>query len=265
MTLLRATLLVAAFAAPAVASAQTAAPPVSPWGTPAPGLAMPLPPPPAAAESDAAQSFERLRGTIAWFQDEERTQRRAVIITGSAVGAVGLGVGVGLMLRGTRSDPMYGLFIGAAGLGFVLGSTLSLLLPDEMSPVRDAMENARRANRSAEHALAVTEAAWSRQATRGRRVRRIGGAVMLGTGLAGMIAGAVLMFTYRGSGTLRPAMSTLSMGLGATFAVAGAGLTFAPSYVEQGWEVYRRARGLPLEIGVTPLQGGAMVGVGGEF
>lgn len=264
MTLLRASLFAAALATPTLATAQTPAQPVSPWGTPAPGLTAALPPPPpaGAVEPDAAQTLDRLRGTILWFQDAERTQRRAVMITGAGLGAVGIGVGVGLMLRGTRSDPQYGLFIGAAGLGFVLGSTLALLLPDEMSPVRDAVGNTQG---SARHVLDVTEAAWSQQATRGRRARRIGGAVLLGTGIVAMIAGAALMFTYRGSGTLRPAMSTLSMGLGATFAMAGAGITFAPGYVEQGWEVYRRTRGLPLEVGVAPVPGGAMVGVGGTF
>lgn len=268
-------LALACLSLPAAARAQAAgAPPPAPWETaaPIPALRTPGVPvaPPAAqstdAEGDGATALTRLQGTLAWFEGNQRSMRLAVGITGIAAGAAAMVTGGLLFDRGRRNDDIYGLAIGAGGFGMILGSAIGFFLNDTLQPVREALEASSGAGFTPAQRVAAAEAEWARRAERSRRFRRIGGPVVLGLGAVLMAGGVALVLTREGSSsTTLHATGTLAIATGALSAVAGAGILFAPDPLEQSWEVYRRARGIGVDLAVAPVPGGAMAAVGGVF
>lgn len=269
-------LALACLSLPAAARAQTAgAPPPPPWETAArapatlPALRTPGAPPAVSAidpEGDGSTALARLQGTLAWFEGNQRSMRLAVGITGIAAGAAAIVTGAVLIDRGRRNDEIYGLMIGAGGFGMILGSAIGFFLNDPLQPVRDALEASAGAGFTPAQRVAAAEAEWARRAERSRRVRRIGGSVVLGLGAVVMAGGVALALTREsGSATTLHATGTLAIATGALSAVAGAGILFAPDPVEQSWEVYRRARGIGVDLAVAPVPGGAMAAVGGVF
>ena len=272
-------LALACLSLPAAARAQTAgAPPPPPWETaapapapaPAPALRTPGAPPAVSAidtEGDGSTALARLQGTLAWFEGNQRSMRLAVGITGIAAGAAAIVTGAVLIDRGRRNDEIYGLMIGAGGFGMILGSAIGFFLNDPLQPVRDALEASAGAGFTPAQRVAAAEAEWARRAERSRRFRRIGGSVVLGLGAVVMGGGVALALTRESSSssTTLHASGTLAIVTGALSAAAGAGSLFAPDPLEQSWEVYRRARGIGVDLAVAPVPGGAVATVGGVF
>jgi len=82
-----------------------------------------------------------------------------------------------------------------------------------------------------------------------------------------MMAGgtALLLTRESGSSTINHATGALALTSGSLFAVSGAGILFSPDVMEQSWEVYRRTRGIGVDLALAPVPGGAMAGVSGMF
>jgi hypothetical protein len=171
-----------------------------------------------------------------------------------------------LIDRGRRNDEVYGIAIGAGGFGMILGSAIALFLSDPLQPVRATLETSARGGFTPAQQLAAAEAEWGRRAERSRRVRRIGGPIVIGLG-ALMAGGGAALLIARGSSsaTTTYAIGTMALASGGLAAVAGAGILFTPDPVEQGWEVYRRTRGIGVDLALAPVPGGAMAAVGGVF
>jgi len=262
-----------------VASAQTAAVPPPPWetGVQSPPLGAATPPPPRTlvapstarvvdGEGEAERALARLRSTLVWFEGNHHSMRLAIGISGIAAGAAGVVVGGLLLDKGRRNDITYGLAIGAGGLGMLIGSAVTLAMSDFLQPVRDALTSSAQRGASPGRSLAVAEAEWGRRAERSRRFRRIGGPIIIGLGVALMAGGTALLLTREsGSSTLNHATGTLALLSGALSATSGAGILFAPDPLEQSWEVYRRTRGIGVDLALAPVPGGAMAGVSGTF
>lgn len=264
-------LALALVALPAAARAQTAEVPPPPWETAAlPAPARPLGPPRALQaadpEAEGGASLARLRSTLAWFEGNHRSMRLSMGITGIVAGAAAMVTGGLLLDRDRRNDAVYGMAIGAGGLGVIVGSSINLAMGDMLQPVRDSLEASERAGLSPADRLAAAEAEWARRADRSRRFRRVGGPILLGLGGL-MLAGGMALLISRAGGSETLAYATGTMGItgGALTAVAGAGILFAPDPLEQSWEVYRRARGIGVDLALAPVPGGAMAGVSGTF
>ncbi len=276
MRSLRFCLSLGCLALPAVASAQTAAVPPPPWETAAPPAPTAPPPPrprvaPAAAqvtdgESDEARALARLRSTLVWFEGNHQSMRLAMGISGIVAGAAGVVTGGLLLDQGRRNDVIYGLGIAGGGLGMILGAALTLVFNDALQPVRDSLTASAASGFTPGQTLAAAEAEWARRAERNRRFRRIGGPISIGLGVALMAGGTALLFTNeRGSSTLNHATGTFALVTGAFSVMSGAGIIFSPDPLEQSWEVYRRTRGVGVDLALAPVAGGAMVGVSGTF
>jgi len=81
-----------------------------------------------------------------------------------------------------------------------------------------------------------------------------------------MAGGTALLFTREsGSATTYHATGTIALAGGALTAVSAAGILFSPDPLEQSWEVYRRTRGIGVDLALAPVPGGAMAGVSGTF
>lgn len=260
---LRFCLALACATAPAVASAQTAAVPPPPWET---GVQSPPQVAVADGEGEAERALARLRGTLAWFEGNHHSMRLAMGISGIAAGAASIVVGSLLIDRDKRNDFLYGLAIGSGGLGMIIGSAVTLAFNDFLQPVRDSLAASAQRGFTPDHSLGLAEAEWGRRAERSRRFRRIGGPIIIGLGVALMAGGTALLFTREsGSSTLNHATGTIVLLSGALSATSGAGILFAPDPLEQSWEVYRRTRGIGVDLALAPVPGGAMAGVSGTF
>ena len=255
-------LVVFATLAHTVSASAQPAPPPSPWGGPL------VAPPPAAASSDtAAARLRRLDAVLTWHADNERSRRLAVTVTGAVVGAVSLGVGLGLSSRDSSDDQVTGVFAASLGIGFLLGVGIGALLPRVWDRVLDPLREAQQRRERAEVIVARTESLWREVAERNRRARRVASVTLTAIGGASLLAGSVFLLatprrrsevsTYRASGVML-------LGTGAITGVLGASLLFTADPLEQSWEVYERASG-PITFGVAPLQDGAVAALGGTF
>ncbi len=244
---------------------------VAPWGASAGPDGLPPPPgatvaaSPLGAQPDAVARHRRLLDVLAWEEERQRLQRRTVLITGSVVGGISLALGIGLSTRDRSSDETAGAFVGALGVGTLLGVGLGALLPTAWSPVLDARDAAATEHLAPAEATARIESAWRTAAERNARAQRVGAWVFIVLGAATGLGGTGLLLSDPLDGVGRSgqrALGTTFVFAGSVLAITGAALMHSLDPVEHGWEVYHRSAP---SLGVAPLADGAAATVSGTF
>jgi hypothetical protein len=257
-TTLGLTLLLAV--SPAVAQTGVAPPAAAPWQGAAPPAA--APDDAAAQDAASARAVERLLATL----DADARERRALGLgVGLGGGAAAVGAGVWMLARDgapTWTDNA-GTYIGAAGVGLMLGGVLSAVLPAYLHELNDSWrETAGRpiAARRAHFGVVLDELA-----ERARAARMLAGRFSLGFGAAFVVA-ALITEAVVDDPRPGPSSPTLIAGLGGAFIMASSIPTLTMrSPVEHAAMFWRAGDARPAVrlagVSVLPTRGGALAGV----
>jgi hypothetical protein len=178
----------AAFLAGSAAGAQpvVVAPSATPWQDAAPPAAGPDD---AAVDAAAARAVERLLATL---QADDRDRRTLGLAVGVGGGAVVTGVGAWMLARGgSRSWELNaGSYVGAAGVGLMLGGVLNAVLPGYLHELSDSWRE------TAGQPVAVRRSHFGvvldELADKARAGRRFAGFASLGLGAAFIVTGVLL-------------------------------------------------------------------------
>ena len=249
-------------------AAQTAAPPSpadAPWTAPPPALATP---PVASAHDDAAEAeaVERLLATL----DADARERRVIgLAVGLGGGAATMGLGAWMLLR--RDAPRWeqnpGTYLGAAGVGLMLGGVLNAVLPPYLHELRDTWEQ------SAGLPVATRRARFGARldelANQARSARRVAGWLSLGLGATALAASGV---AYAARSDASDRFDSLSFVVGVSGAMLMAtsvpALTI-PSPIEHAQRFWRAGDARPsvrlAGLSVLPARGGAVASLALTF
>lgn len=271
----------AATAPPAPPAAPAPAPVVAPTasagGPNAPGVASAGFGGPVASPDDAAADLARLRALAERGQDPVRSYRLGGGLTGLGLGAVAIPVGAVMM--GRDSGSIGGGVVLGAGIGSVVGGALVLtgLFDDSpYSAVTAAIAREKAQGKDDRSALRAGEAELKKSVESIRSGRTIGGALIIGLGVASLGAGAVFgLGDFTGPKLERREQDAIAAGFfgyGILTTLVGIQTLLFPTPVESAWDGYsaakRTAQVGPRLVGVGggPLPGGgASVGLTGLF
>lgn len=239
--------------------AQTAVAPssVAPWQ----GVVPPDPRPDDAAAQDAAsaRAVERLLATL----DADARERRALGL-GVGVGGGAAVVGAAAWMLARDGAPTWtvnpGTYIGAAGVGLLLGGVLTAALPAYLHELNDSWRET--AGRPTSARRAHFGAVLDQLAERARAARMLAGRLSLGSGAAFVVA-AVITEAVNDDPRPGPNPATLIAGLGGAFFMASSVVTLTMrSPVEHAAMFWRAGEARPsmrlAGVSVMPTRGGAL-------
>lgn len=267
--------------APHVAAAQEA-----PSDPPPPPVVAPVPPPapaapvatPAASNNDDAADLARFTALVRRGHEPTSRYRLAGGLTGLGLGAVT--VPVGAVMIGRDSESVGAGIVLGAGIGSIVGGALvlsGLFSDDPYSDAEAAIVREKAQGHDDRSARLAGEAELKRAVDGARTARVVGGAVVLGLGIASLGAGSVFALgDFTGPKLERREQDAIAAGFmayGVLTTLVGVQSLLFPTTVESTWDGYSAARrseiaSAPriLGIGGGPIPGGgASVGLTAAF